>query len=106
MGLKRAALMAGMMPATRPTMFPIRDHNPSQTTPFVTYALIAANVLVFLYQLQFAGNDQALNEFYYHWERTLYSRNAGEQYEGDNYHDATTMQRNVARNARTYFEDF
>ncbi len=40
------------------------------------------------------------------WERTLYSRNAGEQYEGDNYHDATTMQRNVARNARTYFEDF
>jgi membrane associated rhomboid family serine protease len=48
-------------------MFPIRDHNPSQTTPFVTYALIAANVLVFLYQLQFAGNDQAMAEFYYHW---------------------------------------
>lgn len=40
------------------------------------------------------------------WERTLYSRAAGEEYEGDNYHDATTMQRNTARNARTYFEDF
>jgi len=40
------------------------------------------------------------------WELTLYSRAAGTEYEGDNYHDATTMQRNVARNARTYFEDF
>lgn len=40
------------------------------------------------------------------WERTLYSRAAGEQYEGDNYHDATSMQRNTARNARVYFEDF
>ena len=29
-------------------MFPIRDHNPSGGTPYVTYALIAANVLIFL----------------------------------------------------------
>ncbi len=29
-------------------MFPIRDHNPSRTTPVVTLALIAANVVVFL----------------------------------------------------------
>ena len=29
-------------------MFPIRDHNPSGGTPYVTMALIAANVLVFL----------------------------------------------------------
>jgi len=28
-------------------MFPIRDHNPSETTPFVTYGLIALNVLIF-----------------------------------------------------------
>lgn len=40
------------------------------------------------------------------WERTLYSRAAGEQYEGSNYNDATTMQRNSGRNARVYFEDF
>lgn len=39
------------------------------------------------------------------WERVLYSRN-GEQYQGNNYHDATEMQRNVNRNARMYFEDF
>jgi len=32
-------------------MFPIRDHNPSGTTPWVTWALIAANVAVFLVEL-------------------------------------------------------
>lgn len=29
-------------------MFPIRDHNPSGSTPIITLALIAANVLIFL----------------------------------------------------------
>ncbi len=29
-------------------MFPFRDHNPSDTTPYVAYALMAINVLVFL----------------------------------------------------------
>lgn len=29
-------------------MFPIRDHNPSGRVPYVTYAIIAINVLVFL----------------------------------------------------------
>lgn len=28
-------------------MFPVRDHNPSERTPFVTYALIATNILAF-----------------------------------------------------------
>ena len=32
-------------------MIPIRDVIPSRTTPFVTFSLIAANVLVFLYEL-------------------------------------------------------
>lgn len=40
------------------------------------------------------------------WEVDLYKRNAGNEIEGNNYHDATTMQRNVGRLARTYFEDF
>lgn len=40
------------------------------------------------------------------WERELYRRNAGEQFQGDNYHDATSMQRNLGRNARAFFEDF
>lgn len=32
-------------------MFPFRDHNPSNRLPYVTYALIAINVLVFLTHL-------------------------------------------------------
>ncbi|AUC52989.1 rhomboid family intramembrane serine protease [Sagittula sp. P11] len=37
-------------------MFPIRDHNPSGRTPFVTYTLIAINSVVFLMTLD-AIND-------------------------------------------------
>lgn len=40
------------------------------------------------------------------WEVALYGRNAGQQIQGSNYHDANTMQRGVGRNARTFFEDF
>lgn len=40
------------------------------------------------------------------WERVLYSRNAADQEDGDNYQDATGVQRNLGRNARVYFEDF
>jgi len=45
-------------------MFPIRDHNPSGRTPFVTLALIAANVGIFaLYWLALAS-DEALGRFF------------------------------------------
>ncbi|WIV50053.1 rhomboid family intramembrane serine protease [Marivivens sp. LCG002] len=50
-------------------MFPIRDHNPSSTTPVATYSLIAANIAIFLYQLTFYGNDAGLSRFY--WEFAL-----------------------------------
>lgn len=39
------------------------------------------------------------------WERELYKRNPRE-YTDANYHDATTVERNTGRNARTYFEDY
>ena len=29
-------------------MIPIRDHNPSRRVPYVTYALLAANIIIFL----------------------------------------------------------
>ncbi|WP_425072959.1 rhomboid family intramembrane serine protease [Sagittula sp. S175] len=45
-------------------MFPIRDHNPSGRTPYVTYALIAINVAVFLSNLDLFNNDRALMAFY------------------------------------------
>ncbi|MGR3756821.1 MAG: rhomboid family intramembrane serine protease [Tranquillimonas sp.] len=48
-------------------MFPIRDHNPSQGTPFVTYALIAANVLVFLLTLPAGADPHALEALYLSW---------------------------------------
>ncbi len=48
-------------------MFPIRDHNPSNQTPWVTYALIAANVAIFLGQLSIMGDQRALSEFFATW---------------------------------------
>ncbi|MEQ5872307.1 rhomboid family intramembrane serine protease [Sagittula sp. NFXS13] len=45
-------------------MFPIRDHNPSGRTPFVTYALIAINIAVFVATLDLANDDRALLSFY------------------------------------------
>jgi hypothetical protein len=36
----------------------------------------------------------------------LYQRNAGQQFDGANTHDATRMQGNTARYARQYFEDY
>lgn len=41
-------------------MFPIRDHNPSQRSPYVTYALIAANVAMFLLTLSDSPFSMAL----------------------------------------------
>lgn len=35
-------------------MFPIDDHNPTRLTPFVTYALIAINIVVFIHELSLA----------------------------------------------------
>ena len=48
-------------------MFPIRDHNPSGNIPYVTYALIAANIAIFLAYWFGLPNEYALNEFYYSW---------------------------------------
>ncbi len=49
-------------------MFPIRDHNPSERTAFVTWALIVTNVVIFLlYYPALSGNDAALEAFYRNW---------------------------------------
>lgn len=36
-------------------MFPIRDHNPSQRTPYVTRLLILANIVIYLLTAEWAG---------------------------------------------------
>jgi len=40
-------------------MIPIRDENPTRRIPFVNYALIAVNVLVFLWQLSLGTQGEA-----------------------------------------------
>ncbi|WP_299210498.1 rhomboid family intramembrane serine protease [uncultured Tateyamaria sp.] len=46
-------------------MFPIRDHNPSGRTPYVTYALMAINVVVFLSYVSLFADERALNRFFF-----------------------------------------
>jgi len=46
-------------------MFPIRDHNPSDRIPYVTYMLIAINVAVFTWQYGALQDVRASNEFLY-----------------------------------------
>ena len=48
-------------------MFPIRDHNPSGRTPYVTYALMAVNIVVFVLYWPLFDDPRALNEFFYEW---------------------------------------
>ncbi|WP_128515679.1 rhomboid family intramembrane serine protease [Tabrizicola thermarum] len=47
-------------------MFPIRDHNPSGRTPFVTFALIASNILIFLAYFT-SRSEWQLQEFFMTW---------------------------------------
>ncbi len=48
-------------------MFPIRDHNPSGRVPYVTYTLIALNVLIFLGYVSLFTDNRAINAFYMEW---------------------------------------
>jgi len=48
-------------------MFPIRDHNPSGRMPFVTYALIAANIAVFLSYWLTIPTESDLARFFFDW---------------------------------------
>ncbi len=48
-------------------MFPIRDHNPSGRTPYVTYALMALNIGIFLSYWPLMGDPRALSAFYLEW---------------------------------------
>ena len=45
-------------------MFPLRDHNPSNCTPYVVYCLIAVNVLAFVMYAGLSNDPPALTQFY------------------------------------------
>ena len=61
-------------------MFPIRDHNPSGRTPYVTYALLAANLFVFLAFLGIQTDEGAIWEFYGNWAIIPARISSGEGY--------------------------
>jgi len=63
-------------------MFPIRDHNPSQTTPVVTIGLILINVVIFLFTLPLMDNPQALAGFYNTWSMVPADVTSGANYQG------------------------
>jgi membrane associated rhomboid family serine protease len=48
-------------------VFPIRDHNPSEKTPWVTWALIVLNVAIFLSYQPLFQSERALMAFYLEW---------------------------------------
>lgn len=48
-------------------MFPIRDHNPSERTPIVTYAIMAINIVVFLSYWPFLTTEYQLAQFFDTW---------------------------------------
>lgn len=48
-------------------MFPIRDHNPSQQVPYVTYGLMAVNIAVYLLALPLYADPVQLQRFFYQW---------------------------------------
>jgi membrane associated rhomboid family serine protease len=48
---------------------PLSDNNPTRTTPYVVFALIALNVVIFIYELklQSAPTEEALQQFFNTW---------------------------------------
>ncbi|MCR8828124.1 rhomboid family intramembrane serine protease [Pseudosulfitobacter koreensis] len=61
-------------------MLPIRDHNPSGRMPFVTYGLMAANILIFLSYVELFTDDRAINAFFINWAFIPARITAGEGY--------------------------
>ncbi len=59
-------------------MLPLRDHNPSSTTPFVTWGLIALNVVIFLSYLPLFDDPRMLMRFFQEWGVVPARLSAGE----------------------------
>ncbi|WP_166415960.1 rhomboid family intramembrane serine protease [Cochlodiniinecator piscidefendens] len=48
-------------------MIPIRDHNPSQRTPYITWGLMALNIVIFFSYWSFLDEPRRLYFFYQDW---------------------------------------
>lgn len=62
-------------------LIPVRDHNPSGKRAYVTYALLAANILVFISYYDLFANDAALMRFFMTWGMVPAALNAGVGFE-------------------------
>lgn len=61
-------------------LIPIRDHNPSEKRPYVTYALLAANIAVFVGYYGLFSNETALMRFFVEWGMVPALIGEGERY--------------------------
>ncbi len=61
-------------------MFPIRDHNPSETQPVVTITLIVLNVVIFLSYATLFTDENALRQFFDQWAMIPGKITAGQAY--------------------------
>lgn len=61
-------------------MFPIRDHNPSERVPYITYALIALNVAIWVYGALVLTSDRQIGQLYYDYAMIPARISAGENY--------------------------
>jgi membrane associated rhomboid family serine protease len=59
-------------------LFPIRDHNPSGRTPYVTYLLVMANILIFLSYAGVMQDTRFMNGVWYDWAMIPARLSAGE----------------------------
>jgi len=66
-------------------MFPFRDHNPSRKTPYVTWGLMAINIVVFLMYSPLLADQTALAGFFDTWAMV-----PAEITNGEAYHTAIT----------------
>ncbi|MEM7794228.1 MAG: rhomboid family intramembrane serine protease, partial [Cyanobacteria bacterium P01_C01_bin.118] len=48
-------------------MVPLNDNNPTRTTPYVVFGLIALNVVIFFYELSLQRMEGALDQFFTVW---------------------------------------
>lgn len=63
-------------------MFPIRDHNPSGRTPYVTWVLMVANIAIFLATWPFLPGDQAAFALFSDWGMVPARVSSGDGFEG------------------------
>ena len=57
----------GLFPNPCAMLIPFRDKNPPERRPYVTYGLIAANIMVFLAYWPLFNDDRAVALFFFEW---------------------------------------